>query len=46
MGVAFAIILLLSLSEIVFAAPVVGVFGVSYSLLFVVCFIVAECKKS
>ena len=46
MGVAFTTILLLSVSEMVFAAPVAGAFGVSYSLLFVVCFIVVEFKKS
>jgi hypothetical protein len=46
MGVAFTTILVLSAAEMVFAAPMAGAFGVSYSLPFVICFFVSECKKS
>jgi uncharacterized membrane protein (DUF485 family) len=46
MGVAFTTILVLSAAEMVFATPVAGAFGVSYSLPFVICFFVSECKKS
>jgi hypothetical protein len=46
MAIAFTIILVLSVVEMVFATPVTGAFGVSYSLPFVVCYFASECKKS
>jgi len=46
MGVAYSAILVLSIIEMAISTPSAGAFGVSYSLPFVVCFYVQECKKN